>query len=98
MAQLSEYFKPIIESTYDAMCDVLNNPALWSDHMIHKTLERAGGKPFNVEDVRLLVKDYLAVLCELIRKEGRLGALGEAPIEGKPWATTEGRYGGHSRF
>lgn len=112
MRQFSELFRPIIETTYDTMCDVLNNPVLWSDHMIQKTLERAGGKPFNVEDVRLLVKDYLAVLCDFIRKEGRFsfteGGFGESRGMGYEGKTagfgsstgfSEGRHGGGlSRF
>lgn len=73
MPQISEYFKPFVEGTYDAWCDMLNNPALWSDYMIQKTLERTGGGPFNMDDVRFLVKDYLVVLGEFFRKEGRAG-------------------------
>ena len=38
--------------------------------MIQKTLERAGGKPYNFEDVRLIVKDYLSVLCDSVCKGG----------------------------
>jgi hypothetical protein len=66
----SDYFKPIIESYQGSLCDFLNTPELWSDHMIQRTLERSAGKPFNVEDVRSIIKDYLTVLSDFVRKGG----------------------------
>ncbi|MFN8006300.1 MAG: hypothetical protein U0V70_04600 [Terriglobia bacterium] len=69
MVTIPEYFKPVFEHTKESLIDLLNNPYLWSDPMITKTLERVGGKPFDIEDARLLIKDYLAVLAERIRKE-----------------------------
>lgn len=72
MPLISEHLRPIYESTQNTLCDFLGSPALWSDQMIHKTLERTAGKPFNVEDVRMIVKDYLAVLCEFVRKGGSI--------------------------
>ncbi len=70
MFQGSEYLKPLIDSYQDGICDFFGTPALWSDHMIQRTLERSGGKPFNVEDVRSIIKDYLAVLADSVRKGG----------------------------
>ena len=69
MVTIPEYFKPVFEHTKETFIGLLNNPYLWSDPMITKTLERAKGKPFDIEDARLLVKDYLAVLAEKIRKD-----------------------------
>jgi hypothetical protein len=37
--------------------------------MVNRTLQRVGAKPFDIEDARLLIKDYLAVLVDVIRKE-----------------------------
>jgi hypothetical protein len=70
MTKYSDYLRPLFESYQGSMCDFFGNPALWSDHMIQKTLERSGGKPFNVEDVRSIIKDYLAVLSDSVRKGG----------------------------
>ena len=69
MVTIPEYFKPVFEHTKESVIDLLNNPYLWSDPMITKTLERVGGKPFDIEDARMLIKDYLTVLAEKIRKE-----------------------------
>ena len=60
---------PLYAHTKESIIDLLNNPVLWSDPMIQKTLQRVGAKPFDIEDVRLLIKDYLTVLAETVRKE-----------------------------
>jgi hypothetical protein len=69
MVNVPEYFKPVFEHAKESFIDLLNDPVLWSDPMVTKTLQRVGGKPFDIEDVRLLIKDYLAVLADTIRKE-----------------------------
>ena len=69
MVTFPEYFKPVYVHTKESFIDLLNNPVLWSDPMINKTLQRVGAKPFDIEDARLLIKDYLAVLVDTIRKE-----------------------------
>lgn len=66
--QIPEYFSSMVSSSRDDFCDVLHNPALWSDPIIKKTLERVGSQAFNIEDVQLIIKDYLTVLAETIRK------------------------------
>ena len=69
MVTIPEYFKPVLVHTKESFVDLLNNPYLWSDPMIKKTLERVGGKPFDIEDARIVIKDYLTVLADAIRKE-----------------------------
>jgi hypothetical protein len=69
MITFPEYFKPVHEHTKESFIDLLNNPVLWSDAMVNRTLQRVGAKPFDIEDARLLIKDYLAVLVDVIRKE-----------------------------
>jgi hypothetical protein len=36
--------------------------------MITKTLRRLGSTTFNIQDVQMIIKDYLSVLGEAIRK------------------------------
>ena len=62
------YMDPVFSNTRDAFCDILHNPSLWSEKIIKETLTRAGSQPFNIEDVQSLVKDYLTVLSENIRR------------------------------
>jgi hypothetical protein len=66
--QVPDYMSNVVNTSRDAFCDMLHNPALWSEGMIKKTLERAGGHPFNIQDAQLIIKDYLTVLSETIRK------------------------------
>jgi hypothetical protein len=63
-----DYLDNMVQSTRDAFCDTLHNPSLWSDKLIKETLNRMGGSPFNIEDVQAIVKDYLTVLSETIRR------------------------------
>ncbi|HPF71612.1 MAG TPA: hypothetical protein PLQ13_13130 [Candidatus Krumholzibacteria bacterium] len=66
--QVPNYMNTMVTSTRDAFCDILHNPSLWSDKIIKETLNRTGGHPFNIQDVQILVKDYLTVLAENIRR------------------------------
>ena len=63
-----QYMDPVFTNTRDAFCDILHNPSLWSDKIIKETLTRTGGQPFNIQDVQVLIKDYLTVLAENIRR------------------------------
>jgi len=63
-----DYMDTLVQSSRDAFCDVLHNPALWSENIIQQTLTRMGGTPFDIEDVQTIVKDYLTVLSENVRK------------------------------
>lgn len=55
-------------NTRKSFGDMLQHPSLWTDDIIHETLGRRGGQPFNVEDVRHLIKDYLTVVTDKIRR------------------------------
>jgi hypothetical protein len=64
----TRYFYPVWHGVQNGFCDFLNNPILWSDEMIRSTLERSGTKTYNPEDCRMIVKDYLWVLQDFIRR------------------------------
>ncbi|MFB3926061.1 MAG: hypothetical protein ACE14T_08400 [Syntrophales bacterium] len=67
--QVSESFEQIIvDATRDAFLTLLNNPACWSDQMVQKTMHRLGSTAYNIQDVQMIIKDYLSVLSEAIRK------------------------------
>lgn len=63
-----EYLSGMVSSSKDAICDLLHNPALWSQQMAKRTLERSGGQAFNIQDVQSIIKDYVTVLSETIRR------------------------------
>ena len=64
----SDFFANIVSSSREAFCDLLHNPALWSEDIVRQTFERSGAQPFNIEDAQGLIKDYLTVLAEHFRK------------------------------
>gem|GEM_PF-2492180 len=64
----SDWMYPFYYSTQNGLCEFFNNPVLWSESFIHKTMERSGSKPFNYEDVQTIVKDYLSVVSEYVRR------------------------------
>lgn len=66
--QVPDYMNTVFTSTRDAFCEILHNPSLWSDEIIKETLNRTGSQPFDIQDVQTLVKDYLTVLSENIRR------------------------------
>ena len=63
-----QYMDTVFANTRDAFCDILHNPSLWSERIIKETLARTGSQPFNIEDVQTLIKDYLTVLSEHVRR------------------------------
>lgn len=63
-----EYFGHIVEASKDAFLTMLNDPACWSEEMVTKTLQRLGSTAYNIQDVQLIIKDYLSVLSEAIRR------------------------------
>ena len=65
---IPEYLADMVTGSKDAFCNVLNNPALRSDKIIKKTLERMGGQTFDINDVRIIVTEYLNCLAETIDK------------------------------
>ena len=66
--QTQGVFNQVADASRDVMLTVLNNPAHWSEAMITKTLQRLGGAAYNIQDVQSIIKDYLSVLAETIRK------------------------------
>ena len=64
---IPEYLDAMVLHTRNAICDTLNNPDLWSEKIIKRTLERTNSQAFNIEDAQLVIKDYVAVLSEAIR-------------------------------
>ena len=65
---IPEYLADMVTGSRDAFCNVLHNPALRSDTIIKKTLERMGGQTFDINDVRVIVTEYLNCLAETIDK------------------------------
>lgn len=66
--QAQGVFNQVADASRDVVLTMLNNPALWSEAMITKTLQRLGGAAYNIQDVQSIIKDYLSVLAETIRK------------------------------
>ncbi|MCX5829222.1 MAG: hypothetical protein NTV58_14645 [Deltaproteobacteria bacterium] len=66
--QAQGVFNQVADASRDVVLTMLNNPALWSEAMITKTLQRLGGAAYNIQDVQSIIKDYLSVLAESIRK------------------------------
>ena len=66
--QTQGVFNQVADASRDVVLTMLNNPALWSEAMITKTLQRLGGAAYNIQDVQSIIKDYLSVLAETIRK------------------------------
>ncbi len=70
--QIPNYLDVLVSNSKNAFCETLHNPSLWSEGMIKRTLERSGGTTFNITDVQTIVKDYLTVLSETIRRGDNL--------------------------
>ena len=66
--QAQGVFNQVADASRDVVLTMLNNPALWSEAMITKTLQRLGGAAYNIQDVQSIINDYLSVLGETIRK------------------------------
>lgn len=65
---IPNYLEDMVNHTRNAFCDTLNNPQLWSESLARRTLERLGSQAFNIKDVQLIIKDYVSVLSETIRR------------------------------
>ena len=46
----------------------LDNPALWSKEMVEGAVKRAGGPVCDIEGIRLIVKNYLAILSNTLKQ------------------------------
>jgi hypothetical protein len=72
MASYSEYFGTMARSSANAFSRMLNDPALWSETMIRRTMGQSSGSVYNILEVQLIIRDYLGVLSEAMRKGERL--------------------------
>lgn len=66
---MPEYLKSVVTFHKDAYCDLLSRSGLWSENMATRTFERLGGQAHNIEDVQIVIREYLNVLTDAIRKE-----------------------------
>ncbi len=65
---IPDYLEGMVNNSREAFCDTLHNPSLWSETIAKRTLERLGSQAFNIQDVQTVIKDYVSVLSEAIRK------------------------------
>lgn len=63
-----DYMKPFYKGAWQGMYTYWNNPAMWSDQVVHKTLRQIGGKPYTTTDVRSIIKSYCKVMREYVKK------------------------------
>ena len=63
-----DYMRPFFQGTWQGIWTYWNNPALWSDQMIHKTLKEIGGKPYTARDVRSIIKAYCKIMKQYVKK------------------------------
>lgn len=63
-----DFVRPFFKSTWQGWYTYWNNPAMWSDQVIHKTLKECGGKPFTARDVRYVIKAYCKVMKQYWKK------------------------------
>ena len=64
-----DYLKAVVQFHKDAWCDLLSRPSLWSETMAVRTLERLGSQVHTIEDVQVVIREYLTVLADAIRTE-----------------------------
>jgi len=65
--QFPEYLRNMVDNTKETVCDLLQDPTVWSEHMIKETMNRTGGEAFDINDVELIIRNYLDVLTEKIQ-------------------------------
>ena len=63
-----DYLDAMVQNSREAFCYTVHNPTMWSETLAKRTLERIGSQAFNVNDVQTIIKDYVSVLSEAIRK------------------------------
>ena len=66
---MPEYLKAVVSFHKDAYCELLSKPGLWSETMATRTLERLGSQAHTIEDVQIVIREYLTVLTDAIMKE-----------------------------
>jgi hypothetical protein len=63
-----DFVRPVYKSTWQGWYAYWNNPALWSDQIVHKTLREAGVKPYTARDVRSIIKAYCKIMKQVVKK------------------------------
>jgi hypothetical protein len=63
-----DYMKPFFKGAWQGMYTYWNNPAMWSDQVVHKTLRDVGGKPYTVRDVRSIIKSYCKIMKQYVKQ------------------------------
>ena len=66
---MPQYLKSVVNFQKDAWCDLLGRPGLWSETMATRTLERLRGQPHDIGDVQIVIREYLKVLADAIKRE-----------------------------
>lgn len=63
-----DYVRPFFKGTWQGFFSFWNNPAMWSDQIVHKTLREVGGKPYTARDVRYIIKTYCKIMKQYVKK------------------------------
>ena len=63
-----DFVRPFYRGTWQGMFTYWNNPAMWSDQVVHKTLREVGGKPYTTRDVRYIIKAYCKIMKQFVKK------------------------------
>lgn len=63
-----QFLQPIAEGFENVVCSALNNPKVWDDTRLQKTLRRTDTKSFDINEARSLIKDHMAVISEEYRQ------------------------------
>jgi len=58
---VSEFYEYYPKETF---CKMKNDPSLWSEETVRKTLQRFAGTTLNLQDAQIFIKDYLSDLCD----------------------------------
>ncbi len=64
--EVNKHLIPWMEVSKKDVCMLQDDPELWSEDLIAKTLRQHGGIAFNTQNAQSFIKDYLSVLCESI--------------------------------
>ncbi|MFH1146854.1 MAG: hypothetical protein V1736_04020 [Pseudomonadota bacterium] len=70
--EVPDFLKSVVKHSSEGFCEMTNDPSLWSESIIEKTMKRAGSQAFDIEDAQLLIKNYLSVLCDTIKQKSRM--------------------------
>jgi hypothetical protein len=63
-----DYMTPFYKGAWQGMYTYWNNPAMWSDQVVMRTLRQVGGKPYTARDVRFIIKSYCKIMKDYVKK------------------------------